>query len=118
MFLQLNHQNLNVFVAAKDFTFECYRITNAFPPEERYILVQQIRRAALPVVLNIAEGSSRKPNIERKRFFEISRSSVIEIDAALDVANKLSYLNSNNCDELCELINKVFSMLSRLIQNT
>ena len=56
-------------------------------------MVQQIRRAALSVHLNIAEGCSRKSLIERKRFFEVSRGSVIEIDTALDIAIGLMYCN-------------------------
>ena len=55
-------------------------------------MIQQIRRAALSVVLNIAEGCSRKSEAERKRFFEISRGSLIEIDAAFDIANELGTL--------------------------
>ena len=54
-------------------------------------MVLQIRRAALSVHLNIAEGCSRKSVSERRRFFEISRGSVIEIDTALDIAVALKY---------------------------
>jgi four helix bundle protein len=52
------------------------------PSEERFNLVQQIRRAALSVKSNLAEGCSRRSEAERKRYFEVSRGSVIEIDAA------------------------------------
>jgi len=50
--------------------------------------VQQVRRAALSVHLNIAEGCSRKSKSERRRYFEIARGSVIEIDAAIGIAYK------------------------------
>jgi four helix bundle protein len=70
-------------------------VTKAFPADERFNMVQQVRRAALSVVLNIAEGCLRKSETERKRFFEISRGSLIEIDAAFDVANELEYFGSN-----------------------
>jgi four helix bundle protein len=56
-----------------------------FPVEEKFGVTSQIRRAALSVHLNIAEGASRKSEAERKRYYEISRGSVIEIDAALDM---------------------------------
>ncbi len=115
MFLQLNHQKLEVFKAAKEFTFECYRISKIFPPDERFNMIQQIRRAALSVVLNIAEGCSRKSEAERKRFFEISRGSLIEIDAAFDIANGLGYFGNNNLEVLGELTNKTFSMLSKML---
>ena len=80
-------------------------------------MIQQIRRAALSIVLNIAEGASRKSEVERKRFFEISRGSLIEIDAAFDIANELQYLADVNCEVLGDLINKVFGMLTGLLQS-
>ncbi len=115
MFLQLNHQKLEVFKAAKDFAIECYKVSKILPNEERFNMVQQIRRAALSVVLNIAEGSSRKSEVERKRFFEISRGSLVEIDAAFDVANELKYFEGYNLSHLNELTNKTFSMLSKML---
>ena len=75
MFLQLNHQKLDVFVMARLFTLECYKFTKLLPNEERFNIVQQVRRASLSVYLNIAEGCSRKSIAERKRFFEVSRGS-------------------------------------------
>jgi len=75
MFLQLNHQKLDVFAAAKSFTPECYRCTKLLPVEERFNMIQQIRRAALSVCLNIAEGASRKSVAERKRYDEVARGS-------------------------------------------
>ncbi len=54
-------------------------------------MTQQLRRAALSIQLNIAEGSSRKSAVERRRYYEISRGSVIEIDTILDIAEELEY---------------------------
>jgi four helix bundle protein len=68
-------------------------VTKAFPADERFNMVQQVRRGAISVVLNIAEGCTRKSETERKRFFEISRGSLL--DAAFDVANELEYFGSN-----------------------
>ena len=91
MFLQLNHQKLDIYGVSRSFVKECYGVTKHFPSEENFSLVQQIRRAALSVHLNISEGCSRKSEAERKRFFEISRGSLVEIDAALDVSADLGY---------------------------
>ena len=55
MFLQLNHQKLDVFVVAKSFTLECYKFTKQLPAEEKFNMIQQVRRAALSVYLNITE---------------------------------------------------------------
>jgi len=91
MFLQLAHTKTPVFQESKKFILECYSITKDFPKDEKFTLVHQMRRAALSVHLNIAEGCSRKSEAERKRFFEISRGSLIEVDAAMDIAYSLNY---------------------------
>jgi four helix bundle protein len=77
MFLDLAHTKLNVFQTSRIFVLECYKATKTFPPEEKSSMVQPIRRAAISVHLNIAEGCSRRSLAERKRFFEISRGSVM-----------------------------------------
>lgn len=118
MFLKLQHQNLDVYKTTRKFVLECYKITKLFPVNEKYVLTSQIRRAGLSVHLNLAEGSSRKYPVERKRFFEISRSSVIEIDAAFDITSDLGYFDNQNIEQIEDLTNRCFSMLSRLIVAT
>ncbi len=66
MFLQLAHTKIDVFQQSRKLTLEFYRITKDFPTEEKFAMVQQIRRAALSVHLNIAEGCLRKSLAERK----------------------------------------------------
>jgi len=116
MFLQLNHQSLDVYSFSKKLVIECYKLTNTFPAEEKFAMSSQIRRAAVSVHLNIAEGSSRKSETERKRYFEISRGSIIEIDAALDIANELNYLKNYNTNQLEVTIVKCFKLLSGLLK--
>jgi len=91
-------------------------VTKLFPPDEKFALVQQIRRAATSVHLNIAEGCSRKSDAERKRFFEIARGSVIEIDTAIGIAFNLTYVNIEQIKNLGELIVKNFKILSGMIK--
>ena len=78
-------------------------------------MITQIRRAALSVHLNIAEGASRKSEAERKRYYEISRGSVVEIDAALETAVDLEYYKIEELKTAGELLNKCFAMLSKMI---
>ena len=85
MFLKLNHQKLEVYQSSKIFVLECYKLTKNLPADEKFGMISQIRRAALSVHLNIAEGASRKSATERKRYYEIARGSIVEIDAAPDV---------------------------------
>ena len=118
MFLQLGHTKLDVYAIARQFVKECYLAVGNFPVEERFILTQQIKRAALSVHLNIAEGSSRKSETERKRFYEIARGSLIEVDAALDVASDLGYSTSEKLQSLGETLVRCFKYLSALINST
>jgi four helix bundle protein len=115
MFLKLNHQKLEIYSASRDFVLESYKVTVFLPAEERFAMATQIRRAALSVHLNIAEGSSRKSEAERRRFFEIARGSVVEIDAALDIANDLGYLQNKNLLVLEQAMTNCFKMLTGLI---
>lgn len=117
MFLHLAHTKLDVFQLSRSLTIECYKATRQFPPEERFALSMQIRRAATSVHLNIAEGCSRKSFPERKRFFEVSRGSVVEIDTALDIAVGLQYCPAEDLKPLGEVLIRVFKMLSALINS-
>jgi four helix bundle protein len=115
MFLQLEHTKLDVFNVSKIFVLVCYKETKAFPPEEKFGIISQIRRAALSVHLNIAEGCSRKSLAERKRFFEIARGSIIEVDTALDIAINLNYTTQEKLIELGEYLKRSFQMISKMI---
>ena len=116
MFLKLNHQKLDVYQASRMFVLECYRLTKSLRSDEKFGMISQIRRAALSVHLNIAEGSSRKSEAERKRYYEIAGGSIIEIDAALDIASDLDYLQNLNTDVLGENMIKCFKMLTGMIK--
>ena len=115
MFLELSHTRLDIFKVSKSLVLNCYRETKAFPPEEKFGIVQQIRRAAVSVHLNIAEGCSRKSKTERKRFYEVARGSLIEVDSALDVAVDLNYTAKEKLIELGQLIIRMFQMISKMI---
>ena len=116
MFLQLAHTKLEVYAISRQLVLECYEITKKFPAEEKFALVQQIRRAAISVHLNLAEGCSRKSPAERRRFHEISRSSVIEIDTAIGVAYALRYVTLDELKELGDTIIKTFKLLTGMIK--
>jgi four helix bundle protein len=116
MFLTLNHQRLVVYSKAKELICECYKLTNFYPPHERFNLTQQIRRAAISVMLNISEGSSRKSELERKRYFEIARGSIIEIDAAIEISSVLGYLDDLELKPVEQSIKSSFALICLLIQ--
>lgn len=116
MFLSLNHKNLQVYQTSREFIKECYAVTKLLPFDEKYNLTQQIRRAALSVKLNLAEGSSRRSENERRRYYEISRGSVIEIDAALETIFDLEYLKMDELQPAGDIMIKIFKMLSNMIK--
>lgn len=115
MFLYLAHTKFDVYKVAGELLVETYRLMAGLPSEEKYNLVSQIKRAALSVKLNIAEGASRKSIAERKRFYEIARGSLVELDTAIDVCVELRYLTEEKCQILGSLIFRSFSMLSKMI---
>jgi len=115
MFILFNHKTLDVYLIIRELIKETYKVSLLLPAEEKFNMVQQIRRAALSVKLNLAEGSTRKSEIERKRFLEISRGSVVEIDAALETAVDLNYFTREQLENLGALLNRSFSMLSKMI---
>ncbi|HYC39964.1 MAG TPA: four helix bundle protein [Chitinophagaceae bacterium] len=115
MFLHLAHTTTDVFRESKKFVLECYRITRDFPAEEKYAMVQQIRRAAMSVHLNIAEGCSKRSGNERKRFYEIARGSLIEADAALDLVLELKYKTDEELQQVGSHLVSIFRQLSGLI---
>lgn len=117
MFLQLGHTKLDVYKMARQLVKESYSVVEKFPNEEKYVLSQQIKRAALSVQLNIAEGSSRRSELERRRYYEIARGSVIEIDAALDAALDLGYCTTESIPEFGLSIVNCFKYLSGLINS-
>jgi four helix bundle protein len=118
MFLKLNHQKLDPYGISKSFVIECYMSTKTLPSDEKFGMISQIRHAALSVHLNIAEDASRKSENERKRYYEIARGSVIEIDATIDIAKDLGYLSETKIDKLGEYMIRTFKILTGLISST
>lgn len=118
MFLELAHTKLPIYLATSTLVTECYKLTQQFPSEEKFSLIPQIRRASISVHLNISEGASRKSANERKRYYEIARGSLVEIDAALDISEKLNYCNKENLKELGTHIVHCFKQITGLINST
>lgn len=113
--LKLNHKDLNVFKKSIQLVSEIYRLTDNFPKSETFGLTSQMRRAAVSIPSNLSEGASRKSAKERKRFYRISRSSLVELDTQLEISIKLNYLNNNKTKNVEKMANEVFAMLSNMI---
>ncbi|HMR84987.1 MAG TPA: four helix bundle protein [Niabella sp.] len=114
--LQLSHKSLKVYQFSIELVKEIYQHTKTYPKEEQFVLVSQLRRAAISVCSNLAEGSARKSKAEKKRFYEISRSSLVEVDTQIEISPILEYLK-NEILKLEEYLESVFKMLSKMISN-
>lgn len=86
-------ENLLVWQKAMDLNDMVFQISKSFPPEEKFNLTSQIRRAADSVSLNIAEGSTSQSNLEFARFLGYSIRSVVEVVCALFIAKRRNYLS-------------------------
>ncbi|WP_336517741.1 four helix bundle protein [Pollutibacter soli] len=93
---------------------ERFNLKNQICRAAKYALKAQIRRAAISVISNITEGSSRKSVADRKRFYEIARSSAIEIDAQIEAAIALQYVQSEITVSAKSVLTEVFKSLSKL----
>jgi len=116
--LKLNHKKLAVWEKSLKLIKEVYRLTAKLPKEEQYVLTSQLRRASISVASNIAEGASRKSIIERKRFYQISRSSSVEIDTQIEICKLLEYFIDNDLNDIDIELNNVFALLTAMINNT
>jgi len=115
--LKLSHKNLDVYRFSIQLLEEIYKTTKSFPKEEQYTLVNQLRRAAISVCSNIAEGASRLSKREKKRFYEIARGSLVEIDTQLEISLILNYIDKEKQLLIHAILEPLFKMLSKMILN-
>lgn len=108
-------KKLIVWQKAHELTLGIYRATKTFPRDELYGVTNQIRRAAMSVPSNIAEGCGRNSNIELARFLEIAMGSASETEYQLLLARDLSYLQSSDYETLSSGTTEVKRMLASLI---
>ena len=116
--LNLNHKKLTVWTKALSLIKESYRLTQKLPKDELYGLSSQIRRASVSIASNIAEGASRRSQLEHKRLYEISRSSLVEVDTQIEICLLLEFLENSDLTELEPLVNEVFALLTTMIKIT
>ena len=112
--INLSHKKLDIWKFSLELIQEIYKLTKLFPKEESFGLTSQLRRASISVISNIAEGLSRTSSLEKIRFLEISRSSLVEIDTQLEIAIALGYIKESDLVDIDKLSNSLFAMITSL----
>lgn len=107
------HKNLEAWKQSMDFVVEIYNLTKEFPKEEVFGLTQQMKRAAVSVPSNIAEGCARKGNLETIQFLYIAVGSLSELETQLIIAERVGYVHS---EILLIHAKKIKMLLMRLIK--
>lgn len=107
-------ENLRVYKLARELVKDVYLLQNTFPKEERYALGDQIRRAAVSITANLAEGSGRESLKEKIRFIEIAFGSMTEVFCELQTACDLKYISEVQLNNLRPQFTEIAKMLSGL----
>ena len=103
-----HHKDLRVWSLAMELAVKSYQATQAFPRSERFGLVSQIRRAAVSVPANIAEGAGRGSRAEFARFISIARGSIAELETHILLSHALGFIRER---ELLDDLEQVRRML-------
>ena len=111
------HKDLEVWKKAIDFVTEIYSVTALFPKAELYGLTSQIRRAAVSIPSNIAEGACRNHKAEFKQFLYIALSSAAEIDTQLIISSNLGFLEKQKSERLQVELSTISKMIQGLIKS-
>jgi len=112
-----NYRELKVWQKSYRLCLDLYRITKKFPKEEIYGLTSQIRRAAVSIPSNIAEGYGRKTTADYLRFLYIAYGSICELESQLLLSGDLNYENQKNLKALKDGTEEVERMLKALIKS-
>ena len=94
-----------------------YQVTSDFPKEELFGITSQMRRAAVSIPSNIAEGAARNSTKEFNNFLSIALGSASELETQILISRNLNYLNSNNSEKLLNDLNEIQKMIQGLMKN-
>jgi len=97
-----------------DLVAEVYKLSRSFPREEIYGLTSQLRRAAVSVPANIAEGHSRSTRKDYAHFLSIAKGSLMEAETLLQISLRLEYLTANHIDPVLQQVAEISKMLTSL----
>ena len=105
------HRKLDVWKKSMDFVKHVYQVTETFPKSEIYGLSSQMRRAAVSIPSNLAEGAARKGKKEFNQYLNIAQGSVSEIDTQIELSFILNFIDKNLYNDLMDELNTISKML-------
>jgi four helix bundle protein len=111
------HHNLEVWVKGIELVTAVYKNSERFPKEERFGLTSQIRRAAVSIPANIAEGAGRHSQKEFAHFLSNSQGSASELETELIIANRLGYLDETSFEILIRELDRIGRLITGLVRH-
>lgn len=116
-----NYKNLKVWQKSVDLAVKIHELTNGFPKEEMYGLTSQIRRSAISVASNVAEGSGRNTSKDFRNFLGMAHGSIYGLETQMIIANKIGMLNNSDFEkiqhDIIEIQKMNFSLKNSLGKN-
>ena len=107
-----NFHNLNIWKRSRALVKSIYEMTKSFPDEEKFGLTSQIRRAAISIPSNIAEGCGRQTIKELKRFLDISLGSACEVETQIYLSNDLTFITKEKANTLIDEVTQIRKMIA------
>jgi four helix bundle protein len=111
-----SYKDLTVWQEGVRFVLDLYRVTEKFPQGERFGLLAQLRRAAVSIPSNIAEGHIQNSDAVFARHLEIALGSAAEVDTQLLIAQQLNYISKEEFDQLRNTLESIMKMLHRFLK--
>lgn len=112
--ITFTHKDLEVWKKSVSFSTEIYRVTKQFPRDELYGITSQMRRAAISIPSNIAEGYGRRSEKEKYRFLCFALGSSSELETQLIMCSQLGYIDDEVYNDLINRLSEIIKMLSSL----
>lgn len=108
------HRKLVAWQESIEFVLDIYKLTKHFPDEEKFGLISQMRRAAVSIASNIAEGAARTSDKDKLKFYTIAGSSSSEIDTHLEICKKLTIVSEEEWQHSYDKLERVSALLNGL----
>ena len=111
------YRKLVAYQKAKEVVKRTYKLLRKFPPEEKYAMCDQLRRASISITSNIAEGVNRFSIKDKSHFIEIAYGSLMEVSSQFEIAEELGYISTDDRQNMDQLIEDDARLLSGLLNS-